>query len=307
MFRQVLITGGTGSLGTSLLEKYYDEWNFIIISRDEYKQAILKQKYPKAKFVIGNVSNYDDLQRTYYEKNYYCFGAAFDTIIHAAALKRIEVAEQFPTEAVRTNILGAANVVKFAQEYGISKVLAISTDKAVEPANVYGATKMIQERIFTEAGFNVVRYGNIFGSRGSVVEIWDKSDDINITHPDMTRFVLTLKDALALINHGLGYGKLDGKGCIIVKKSPSMRLMDLAAAFEKKYEIKGITQGEKLHETLVSTEEMTRSSEITKGYITINKKPHKDYAPSYNSKDNEFLSIGELKEMIEEWRISKLL
>ncbi len=191
MMEKVLITGGTGTIGKELLKHFYKEWEIYVLSRDELKQAQLKALYPDVHFIIGDIRDYQTVFRAM---------RGIETVIHAAAMKRIEVCEINPIEAVKTNILGTENVVFAAKERGIKKLISISTDKGVEPVNVYGMTKAIQEKVVIAEGYNCVRYGNVFGSRGSVIPLFieqaKNKQPLTVTDPEMTRFILTTEEAI---------------------------------------------------------------------------------------------------------------
>jgi FlaA1/EpsC-like NDP-sugar epimerase len=245
-----------------------------IFSRDEDKQHNLKQELlespilNKIQFVIGDVRDYDRM---------YSVTKDVDIIFHAAALKQVPSVEAHPYEAVKTNIIGAYNVVTAAVARKVSKVIAVSTDKAVKPVNAMGMTKALQEKLILsdeitkdKTTFCCVRYGNVLGSRGSVIPLWDKRLEQNkplpITHPDMTRFVLTLSQAIDLVFYSLKNGK---GGEIFVKKAPATKMVNLARAYaelktgKKNYPLEyiGIRAGEKIDEVLVSEEEMRHVSE----------------------------------------------
>lgn len=291
---KVLITGGTGTIGKELIKKFYKEWDIIVFSRDELKQAQLKAVYPNVKFMIGDV------------KDYYSVSKAVrnvDTILHCAAMKRIEVCEVNPIEAVKTNVLGTENVVLAAKEKGIKKLISISSDKGVEPVNVYGMTKAIQEKIVIAAGYNAVRYGNVFGSRGSIVPLFmeqaKSGGPLTVTDPEMTRFILTTDQAIELIMLALN-SPMDGK--VFVKKSPSARLGDIADSFGIEVKIVGRMIGEKMHEMLIAQEETARAED--KGdYFIITQKINglKDSNP-YTSDRERRLTKEEIKELVEEYK-----
>ena len=271
-----MITGGTGSFGHQMIIELmqYKPKLIRIFSRDEDKQHNLKQElleFPildKIQFVIGDVRDYDRM---------YSVTKDMDIIFHAAALKQVPSVEAHPYEAVKTNIIGAYNVVTAATARKVSKVIAVSTDKAVKPVNAMGMTKALQEKLILsdeitkdKTTFCCVRYGNVLGSRGSVIPLWDKRLEQNkslpITHPDMTRFMLTLSQAIDLVFYSLKNGK---GGEIFVKKAPATKMVTLARAYaelktgKKNYPLEyiGIRAGEKIDEVLVSEEEMRRVSE----------------------------------------------
>ena len=274
--KNILITGGTGSFGHQMIIELmkYKPKLIRIFSRDEDKQHNLKQElleFPildKIQFVIGDVRDYDRM---------YSVTKDMDIIFHAAALKQVPSVEAHPYEAVKTNIIGAYNVVTAAVARKVSKVIAVSTDKAVKPVNAMGMTKALQEKLILsdeitkdKTTFCCVRYGNVLGSRGSVIPLWDKRLEQNkslpITHPDMTRFMLTLSQAIDLVFYSLKNGK---GGEIFVKKAPATKMVTLARAYaelktgKKNYPLEyiGIRAGEKIDEVLVSEEEMRHVSE----------------------------------------------
>lgn len=274
--KNILITGGTGSFGHQMVKELtaYKPKTIRIFSRDEDKQHSMKMELEKESiikkmdFVIGDVREYDRL---------YAVSKDIDIIFHAAALKQVPAVESHPYEAVKTNIVGAYNVVKAAVARKVKNVVAISTDKAVKPVNAMGMTKALQEKIIlsddlTKDGtkFCCVRYGNVIGSRGSVIPLWnskiEKNQPLPITHPEMTRFLLTLSQAIDLVFYSLKHGK---GGEIFVKKAPGAKMVNLARAYaelktEKEnypLEFIGIRAGEKIDEVLVSHEEMRHSVE----------------------------------------------
>lgn len=270
--KTILITGGTGSFGKALTKRLLSypqnpigaldksPKKIIILSRDELKQYEMAQEFPdeRLRFFLGDVRDRDRLYRAF---------DGVDIVVHAAALKQVPAAEYNPLECIKTNIMGAVNVIDAAIDRGVPNVLALSTDKAVNPINLYGATKLCSDKLFVSAGsyspdrrtkFSVVRYGNVVGSRGSVVPFFKKCRDegqpLKITSPDMTRFWITLEQAVGFVLDRLGDMK---GGEIFVPKIPSMNIMDLANAISPAsfHEIVGIRPGEKLHEALISEDE----------------------------------------------------
>jgi len=261
--KSVLITGGTGSFGKKFIETILKDYpqvkRIVIYSRDELKQFELKQKYPTQKypqlrFFIGDVRDSERLRKA-------C--ERIDIIIHTAALKQVDTAEYNPEECIKTNIGGAQNVINAALDLGVKDVVALSTDKACAPINLYGATKLVSDKLFVAANnikgkrdirFSVVRYGNVMGSRGSVIPFFiekRKTGIIPITHPEMTRFNISLQDGVNLVLFALEH-QLGGE--IFVPKIPSYRITDLATAIapNAKQEIVGIRPGEKLHEEMIT-------------------------------------------------------
>ncbi|QPJ64066.1 MAG: UDP-N-acetylglucosamine 4,6-dehydratase (inverting) [Candidatus Nitrohelix vancouverensis] len=256
--KTILVTGGSGSLGhelTEYLQSNFPPQKLIIFSRDEMKQFDMAKLFSQknVQFILGDVRDKDSLKRA-------C--ANVDYIIHAAAIKHVSSAEYNPFEAVKTNILGAQNVIDCAVEAGVQKVVALSTDKAVNPVNLYGATKLCADKIFLAGNaysegktqFSIVRYGNVVGSRGSVVPIFlekRKTGTLPVTDERMTRFWISLRQSVQFILRSMD--RMLG-GEVFVPKLPSMRVVDLAKAIapECRLEVVGIRPGEKLHETLIS-------------------------------------------------------
>lgn len=278
--KTVLITGGTGSFGKkfieTILEKYPSVKKIIIYSRDELKQSIIQQKYPaydypQLRFFIGDVRDRERLTTA-------CEGV--DVIIHAAALKQVDTAEYNPTECIRTNIDGAENVISSALSCGVKDVIALSTDKACAPINLYGATKLTSDKLFAAANnirgskdirFSNVRYGNVMGSRGSVIPFFlEKRKDgiLPITHKEMTRFNISLQDAVDLVLFAIG-NHLGGE--IFVPKIPSYRIMDIASAIAPDCEIRivGIRPGEKLHEEMITNTDSLNTIDLGPYYAIL--------------------------------------
>jgi len=320
--KNVSITGGTGSFGkkcTEIILKRYKPRRLIIFSRDELKQFEMAQQfpdtaYPCMRYFIGDVRDKERLYRAFHNVDY---------VIHAAALKQVPAAEYNPFEAVKTNILGAQNVINVAIDQGVKRVIALSTDKAANPINLYGATKLCSDKLFIAGNsyvghhhtiFSVVRYGNVVGSRGSVIPFFMKCREtgvLPITDPRMTRFWITLEQGVDFVLNCLE--RMVG-GELFVPKLPSMNIMDLAKAVapECKTKIIGIRPGEKLHEVMVPKDDAHRTIEFDNYYIIqpdfqfLGKrfkenggKPVADEF-EYNSNDNTWkLTTDEMKKMIE--------
>ena len=301
--KNILITGGTGSFGNlfvSVVLKKFKPKKLIIYSRDELKQSLMNQKFPKEKYkcmryFIGDVRDEARLKLAMQDVDY---------IVHAAALKQVDVAEYNPMECVKTNIGGAENVVKAAMEANVSKIIALSTDKASDPINLYGATKLTSDKIFVSSNnivgekrdtkFSVVRYGNVVGSRGSVVPIFQNlieqgKKELPITDEKMTRFWITLNQSVEFVLRS--FERMQG-GEIFVPKIPSIRVLDLAKAMgpNLKTKIIGLRPGEKLHEKLCS---------IHESYLTLDFKDHYLIQPSINffNKNKMNYSQNKLKEV----------
>ncbi|MCF0163912.1 MAG: UDP-N-acetylglucosamine 4,6-dehydratase (inverting) [Bacteroidales bacterium] len=278
----VLITGGTGSFGKmfvkTILRDYPNVKKIIIYSRGELKQFDMKQMYPSAqypqlRFFIGDVRDLERLMRA-------CEGV--DVIIHAAAIKQVDTAEYNPEECIKTNVNGAQNVIKAALACGVHDVVALSTDKACAPINLYGATKLTSDKLFTAANnikgsrdlrFSVVRYGNVMGSRGSVIPFFirkrdERSEFLPITDMRMTRFNISLEAGVELVMWALGH-HLGGE--IFIPKIPSYKICDVATAIApnmKQVEV-GIRPGEKLHEEMITTTDSLDTIDIGKYYAIL--------------------------------------
>lgn len=279
----ILITGGTGSFGKKFIElmlERYDPKRVIIYSRDEYKQFVVKnmfqeklpaEKFAKLRFFIGDVRDKDRLYRAFREVDY---------VIHAAAMKQVPACEYNPFEAIKTNIDGAQNVIDAALDRGVKKVVALSTDKAVNPINLYGGTKLVSDKLFISANaysgnletvFSVVRYGNVAGSRGSVIPFFKTlldhgASELPITDFRMTRFWITLEEGVELVFKALAESR---GGETYISKIPSFRVMDLAKAMKADCELKevGIREGEKLHEVMVTRDDSRKTYEYDRHYI----------------------------------------
>ncbi|MFA5238561.1 MAG: UDP-N-acetylglucosamine 4,6-dehydratase (inverting) [Phycisphaerae bacterium] len=277
--KTILITGGTGSFGQAFVKKIlaaYKLRRVIIYSRDEYKQYMMCKKFAghegRLRFFLGDIRDKSRLLRAF---------EGVDYVVHAAALKQVPALEYNPTEAVNTNVMGADNIVDAAIDKGVKKVVALSTDKAVNPINLYGATKLVAEKIFIAANaygggrvkFSVVRYGNVMGSRGSVIPFFmnlKKSGvkEFPITDERMTRFWITLEQGVDLVLKALE--EAEG-GEIFIPKIPSMNVTDLAKAIEPNciFRYTGIRPGEKLHESLVSYDEARNVKEFDGLYVIL--------------------------------------
>ena len=274
-----MVTGGTGSFGNKFVERLLADSNckkVIVFSRDEFKQHEMKIRFPglekRLRFFLGDVRDLARLQRAF---------AGVDIVVHAAALKQVPALEFNPLEAVKTNVLGTQNVIDAALDNKIEKVLFVSTDKAVNPVNLYGATKLCAEKLWIAANayrksqqdmaaFSLVRYGNVVGSRGSIVEVLSaqkKSGRVTLTHEDMTRFWITLDQAVDLVLNGL---KAMIGGEIFVPKLKAMKVKDMISMLAPgcKIEIIGVRPGEKIHEMLL-TEDESKRVRIAKEYYLV--------------------------------------
>ena len=278
--KSILITGGTGSLGKMLtkhlLLNHHNIRRLIIFSRDEQKQFVMAQefpnhKYPQIRYFIGDVRDNERLRRAI---------SGVDYVIHAAAMKHVHIAEYNPDECVKTNVNGAQNLIQACLDSNVSRVVALSTDKACAPINLYGATKLASDKLFVSANnfrgrndikFSVVRYGNVMGSNGSVIPFFlkeKKTGVLPITSPEMTRFNISLQQGVNMVIHALinGWG-----GEIFIPKIPSYKILDIAEAVgpncEKK--IVGIRPGEKIHEEMISTSDSYNTYDIGKFYVIL--------------------------------------
>ena len=310
----VLVTGGTGSFGKSFVKRIISKSKpkkIIIFSRDELKQWIMQNEYKNAKnikFVIGDVRNLESVKEA--SKN-------VDYIVHAAATKIVPIAEINPEECIYTNINGAMNIIKSANLNKVKKVIALSTDKACNPVNLYGATKLASDKLFIAANkkktdktiFSIVRYGNVMGSRGSVIPFFislNKKNFFPITNPEMTRFMISLDEAVDFVTSSLNIMR---GGEIFVKKIPSMKIIDVARAIDnsKKHKIVGIRDGEKIHEQMITPEDSKYTLEFKDFFIIYSdSKYEKKFGGkrvksnfSYDSNNNkEWMSIKQLKNFI---------
>ncbi|MDD5934739.1 MAG: UDP-N-acetylglucosamine 4,6-dehydratase (inverting) [Clostridiales bacterium] len=323
--KTILITGGTGSFGKKFLEMIFANYSpkkVIIYSRDEFKQSVMKAEYQdkvdmsRVRFFIGDVRDKERLYRAF---------NGVDYVIHAAAMKQVPTCEYNPFEAIKTNIHGAQNIIDAALDCGVKKVVALSTDKAVNPINLYGGTKLVSDKLFIAANaykgtngttFSVVRYGNVAGSRGSIIPIFDRlikngEKELPITDFRMTRFWITLEQGVELVFKALSESK---GGETYISKIPSFRITDLAEAMLPGCKMKeiGIREGEKLHEVMVTKDDSRSTYEYDKHYIIY---PHFEWWDvkryfteggklveegfEYNSETNaEWLSVEQLRESL---------
>jgi UDP-N-acetylglucosamine 4,6-dehydratase/5-epimerase len=315
----LLITGGTGSFGRKFVEilvREYTPRRIIVLSRDELKQHEMRTSgfdHPSLRYFLGDVRDRDRLFRAF---------SGVDLVVHAAALKQVPACEYNPFEAVKTNILGAQNVIEAAIDNGVPQVMALSTDKAVNPVNLYGATKLVAEKLFVQGNayagsegtrLSCVRYGNVVGSRGSVVPVFRQqrpAGRLTITDPHMTRFWITLEQGVRFVIRCIE--QMEG-GEVFVPKIPSMRLVDLAKAIapECELDVVGVRPGEKVHETLVAADESRHTLDVDDMFVIqpahpwwsqqtwVHGKPLPD-GFSYTSDNNpDWLEVVQLQEMLE--------
>lgn len=328
----ILVTGGTGSFGNKFIERVLNEYNpkkIIVYSRDEFKQDLMyknflakygKEKVSKLRFFIGDVRDKERLYRAFNKVDY---------VIHAAAMKQVPACEYNPFEAIKTNIHGAENIIEAAIDRGVKKVVALSTDKAVNPINLYGGTKLVSDKLFISANaysgeegptFSVVRYGNVAGSRGSVIPFFKQllsqgKTELPITDMHMTRFWMVLDDAVNLVLKALEESK---GGETFVFKNPSFLITELAKALNPNGTIKevGIREGEKIHEVMITRDDARHTYDYGNYYVIYpnfewwNKEKIKSGGKlipenwDYNSGTNDWwLNAEELREKIEKLEI----
>lgn len=333
MFRDkvLLITGGTGSFGNAVLRNFLDSdlREIRIFSRDEKKQEDMRIKYKneKIKFYVGDVRDYTSIEDAM---------NGVDYVFHAAALKQVPSCEFFPLEAVKTNIFGTNNVLDAAVKNKVKKVIVLSTDKAAYPINAMGMTKALMEKVAVAKGRNLgkddtiicrTRYGNVMASRGSVIPLFVEQiaagGPITITNPDMTRFMMTLDDAVDLVMYAFQYGE---QGDLFVQKSPAATVGTLAQAIKelKKSDVEirniGIRHGEKVFETLVTSEEMQNAIDLGRYYKVVSDKRNLNYTHNeadsnsrleqmdeYNSDNTERLDIENLKTLLRQLELFQSL
>ncbi|MDF2438589.1 MAG: polysaccharide biosynthesis protein [Bacteroidota bacterium] len=324
--KSILITGGTGSLGKHLtkniLSKFPNVKRLVILSRDEQKQFEMAQEYPHSKYpairyFIGDVRDADRLKKAFKD---------IDFVIHAAAMKHVPIAEYNPMECVKTNVLGAENVINAAMETGVKHVVALSTDKAAAPINLYGATKLCSDKLFVAANnikgkldikFSVVRYGNVMGSNGSVIPFFMKKRKegvLPITDPTMTRFNISLQGGVDMVLHAL---ETAWGGEIFVPKIPSYKITDVATAIapDCKQEVIGIRPGEKVHEEMITSSDSFTTYDLGKYYAILPQSTNfslKDYVNHFNAKlvpqgfqynsgeNKEWVNVEEMRSLIRE-------
>ncbi|MDD2970554.1 MAG: UDP-N-acetylglucosamine 4,6-dehydratase (inverting) [Lachnospiraceae bacterium] len=327
--KTILITGGTGSFGkcfTKYVLTHYEPKKIIIYSRDEFKQFIMQNDFKeygdKLRFFIGDVRDKERLQRAF---------EGVDYVIHAAAMKQVPACEYNPNEAIKTNIHGAQNIIDAALDSGVKKVVALSTDKAVNPVNLYGGTKLVSDKLFIAANayaghkdisFSIVRYGNVAGSRGSVIPFFQNiinkgGKELPITDYRMTRFWISLQQGVELVIKALEEAK---GGETFISKIPSFKITDLAQAMMPGCEMPevGIREGEKLHEIMVTVEDSFTTYEYDKHFIVYPQMVwSKDKTPtptgkkvpegfSYSSGNNtEWLTVEQIKELLKDVDLEK--
>lgn len=322
--KSILITGGTGSLGNALVERILTQYpnikRLVIFSRDEQKQFLMNQrfpekKYPALRYFIGDIRDFKRVKRALRNIDY---------VIHTAAMKHVPIAEYNPMECIKTNVLGAENLINAALETEVEKVVALSTDKAAAPINLYGATKLTSDKLFIAANnirgrktinFSVVRYGNVMGSNGSVIPFFKKQKHtgvLPITHPKMTRFNISLSEGVDMVLHALEHA---WGGEIFVPKIPSYRILDLAEAIapDCTLETIGIRPGEKIHEEMITPSDSFTTYDLGKYYAILPQVPIwnlEEYVEKkkakrvkegfhYDSGNNpDFLSVDDLRVLI---------
>ena len=331
--KTILITGGTGSFGKEFIGELIEKYNFnkiVVFSRDEFKQDKMKkeftlkfgtEKMKKVRFFIGDIRDKERMKRAFYGVNY---------VIHAAAMKQVPACEYNPTEAIKTNINGAMNIIDAALDTGVEKVISLSTDKAVNPINLYGGTKLVSDKLFIAANaysgsegtiFGVVRYGNVSGSRGSVIPFFKELIDsgkpeLPVTDERMTRFWMTLDKAVQLVIMAI---KNVTGGETFVYKNPSYKVVDIVKAIspDAKIKIIGVREGEKIHEVMITKDDSRYTYDYGDHYIiypnfewfdfekSFKKGGHKieDGFEYHSGENEEWLSVEEIKRLISEYNL----
>ena len=327
--KTILITGGTGSFGkcfTKYVLTHYNPKKIIIYSRDEFKQWMMQNEFAeykdKLRFFIGDVRDYERMKRAF---------EGVDYVIHAAALKQVPACEYNPNEAIKTNVIGAQNVIDASLNMGVKKVVALSTDKAVNPVNLYGGTKLVSDKLFIaanaycgnkELNFSIVRYGNVAGSRGSIIPFFNKliqdgASELPITDYRMTRFWISLTEGVKLVIKALEEAK---GGETFISKIPSFKITDLAEAMAPGMATKeiGIRPGEKLHEVMVTAEDSMTTYEYDKHFIIYpqmfwqesrrpnpNGKKVEDGFYYSSGNNTEWLTVEQIRELLKDIELEK--
>ncbi len=323
--QRILVTGGTGSFGQAFIKRILSLYprirRLVVFSRDELKQFEMSQKYPESKYpgiryFLGDIRDRDRIRRALNK---------IDVVVHAAALKQVPAAEYNPIEFIRTNVLGAENLIQACLDTNVQRVIALSTDKAAAPVNLYGATKLCSDKLFVAANnitgrdltFSIVRYGNVMGSRGSVIPYFlhkRKEGILPITDPNMTRFNITLTEAVDMVLWAIEHSQ---GGEIFVPRIPSYRITDVAEAVcpNCKQVIVGIRPGEKIHEELITASDSYTTVNLGSYFAILPTRGHSNVANyiskinvslvtpgfSYNSGNNDhFLTVAELRQLIRE-------
>ena len=324
--KSILVTGGTGSFGKAFIKKVLNTWplvkRLVVYSRDEQKQYQMAMDYPNTKFsqvrfFIGDVRDFERLKRAF---------KGIDYVIHAAAMKHVPIAEYNPMECVKTNILGAENIINACLETTVEKVVALSTDKAAAPINLYGATKLASDKLFIAANnirganpikFSVVRYGNVMGSNGSVIPFFlnkKKEGVLPITDVNMTRFNISLDEGVDMVLHALATA---WGGELFVPKIPSYKIMDVAKAIGPncKHEVVGIRPGEKIHEEMITASDSFSTYDLGKYYAILPQLHHwslANFVKHFNARKvsqgfyynsgatSEWLSVEKIRELIKQ-------
>ncbi|MFS2112607.1 UDP-N-acetylglucosamine 4,6-dehydratase (inverting) [Herbaspirillum frisingense] len=324
--KRILVTGGTGSFGmafTEMLMERYQPRELIIFSRDEFKQSEMAKRWPTSKYPIryylGDIRDRERLMRAF---------VGVDVLVHAAALKQVPALENNPLEAVKTNVIGAQNIIEAALDCDVQRVIGVSTDKAVSPSNLYGATKLAMEKLLVAANnytryrdikFCLVRYGNVLGSRGSVIPLWrdmylQGHREFPITDPRMTRFLINLEQGVELVFRAIEEGDA---GDIFIPKIPSALISDIGQSFPEPTTLRtvGIRPGEKLHESLISEDEGRHTRDLGSHFVIVPEFEHLDSNRhalkfgmtlpegfTYSSDNNaEWLSADQLKGVIDNY------
>ena len=300
---KILITGGTGTIGTSFIKEYYNDYEFYNVSRNGTNIVKLQQDYPKVTSFACDICELESLINIF-EK------VKPDVVIHTAALKHINLAEENPTQAVEINIIGSLNVIKASIRSEVPITIGISTDKACNPSSMYGYTKSIMERMFMEnyndkTKFICTRFANVAGSNGSVIPLWkslaEKGEPLKLTDPYMNRLMFSKRDAVRLIRQAIGFAKISNEPVIVCKRLKSVNMFELAKMISEDITIVGKRSGERLNETLISERELPYT-QVTYDYVYIftNKKSLINLEEEYSSATAEKMNASAIKKLIDQ-------
>ena len=301
--KKILITGGSGTVGQAFIKNNYNKYIFTSYSRNEKSQVALKRKFPKVEIILGSVENKYDLSNVIYKFKP-------DIIIHSAALKHVDTAEKQPIELVKSNILGTKNIIDASKEFDIPITIGISTDKACNPKNLYGYSKLLMERMFLEANnnktkFSCTRFGTVAGSNGSVIPYWlnqkEQKQSLNITHKEMKRLMITTDECSEIISETIIETENSDGGFVLTKKMKSVKLFELAKLISNELKIVGLRDGEELYEDLVSESEIDNTY-VYGEYVKIFNKKSQDVTSRIkrpiSSETSPFMDNNEMKKLI---------
>jgi len=299
--KKVLITGGSGTVGSSFIEQYYNEYQFYNISRNEMQIANLKQKFPKVKSFVSDICDLDSTINIFEQ-------VKPDIVIHAAAMKHINLAEVNSSAAVEINVIGSLNIIKASIRAEVPLTIGISTDKACNPDSVYGYTKRMMETMFMQhhnekTKFVCTRFANVANSNGSVIPFWvkeaEKGNALKLTDPGMNRLMFSKKDSAKLIYKAIDYGQFTDESFILCKIMKNVNLLELAKSLsDKDVEIIGKRPGEKLNETLISERELPYTYVVDDYVYILSTKQQNNLKKEHSSENAEWMSVKELEELV---------